>query len=161
MVGRQDDAAQHQAQHDEQCALGDDAGDLVGQVEACGVGEGSGGPGPHGGGNGGSGLAPQDRRELGKRGPTSGSVAAEEALPVAPAPRTPSSDVPLPPAQRTVPLHREPPVIGQRGCTVAWGRRPGLVGGVQGPQAPRPHGPPPTSSLVPYLVTGTLTLLEA
>eukprot|EP00069_Balaena_mysticetus_P006496 bmy_05102T0 len=50
VVSRQDDATQHQAQHDEQCTLGDDAGDLVGQVEACGGGEGSGGPGPHGGG---------------------------------------------------------------------------------------------------------------
>ena len=116
-------------------------GEGSGGWDPTGEGREVGGPGPpwRGGGEGqGAGLAPQDRHELGKQGPTSGSVATQEVLPVPLAPRTPSSDVPLPPAQRMAPLHREPPVIGQRGCMVAGGWRLRLVGSVQGLQAPGP-----------------------
>lgn len=46
MVSCPDDATQHQAQNDEQSALRDDTGDLVGQMKDCGKERGSGRSGP-------------------------------------------------------------------------------------------------------------------
>lgn len=156
MVGCQDDAAQHKAQHDEQGTLRDHTGDLVGQVEACG-----------GSRSQGASLAPQRGPELGKQGPPPGAVATS-LLPLLvwlggpaspPGPGTPSSEVSLPPAQKTAPFRRESHArVRLEGLHDCFDR-----GQVSRARAPTPQAPQTPSDLTPllYLVPWTPTLPEA